>query len=370
MLCRAEPPPPAIPAARAATGRSRTAERARSAPPASRTTPPCPEPPLQDWLLQNPQTTKPARRPADLRQESVNAATTGKRYEATLRGFEAWLWTQEISFPEMLARPAEEIDNLLVDYLQVCYDAGLPKSTSGTLISAIQDRRPALKRHLPAAWRAHGAWSTLEPGESRTPWPWDLALAVIWSALLCNRWDLAIFILISFDGLLRPGETCNLLRSDLRLPSDFTFGNKDVVILTIRVPKTRRRAARVQHVLLRNQRSVRLLQAFAKHKPAGQALFPPYPHVQRHIYMYLQRLGLPPGLYTLGGLRGGGATHRYINEEDTLRIMRMGRWTAVRTLEHYLQEATCLLSTTSWNSTAHASVKSAATNAVSFLLKF
>jgi hypothetical protein len=111
--------------------------------------------------------------------------------------------------------------------------------------------------------------------------------------------------------------------------------------------------------LLRNPRSARLLEAFVKHKPAGQLFFPPYPQVRQHIYSYLQRLGLPTGLYTLGGLRGGGATHRYINEEDTLRIMRMGRWTAVRTLEHYLQEATCLLSTLGWPTAAHASVKAA-----------
>ena len=188
-------------------------------------------------------------------------------------------------------------------------------------------------------------------------------------ALRCNRWDLAIFTLISFDGLLRPGESCNILRNDLRLPSDFTYGNKDVVIFTIRVPKTRRRAARVQYVLLRNPRSVRLLEALVKHKPAGQLLFPPYPQIRQHIYSYLQRLRLPAGLYTLGGLRGGGATHGYMNDEDTLRIMRMGRWTAVRTKEHYLQEATRLLSTLDWPTTAHASVKSAATHAVSYPLK-
>ena len=69
--------------------------------------------------------------------------------------------------PGKLSGPAEEVDNLLVDYLQVCYDAGLPKSTSGTLISAMQDSRPALNRHLRAAWRAHGAWSILEPSEFR-----------------------------------------------------------------------------------------------------------------------------------------------------------------------------------------------------------
>ena len=103
----------------------------------------------------------------------MNTGTTGKRYETTLKSFEAWLWTLGLQFLDVLSGPAEDVDNLLVDYLQVCYDAGLPKSTSGTLISAIQDRRPALKRHLPAAWRAHGAWSTFEPSEFRTPWPWE-----------------------------------------------------------------------------------------------------------------------------------------------------------------------------------------------------
>ncbi len=298
----------------------------------------------------------------------MDPRTTRAIYDKSLKGFEDWLWSQNLVYEEVIRGPSEVCDTTVVEYLQLCYDCGMPKSTSGALISAIQDKRPALKRNLPAAWRAHAAWTFLEPSEFRTPWPWELVLAVVYMALCAQRWDLAIWLLLSFEGLLRPGETCALVRGDLRLPSDFTYGNKDVVIITIRVPKTRRRSANTQHILLRDRRTLRLLEAFAKHRPAGEILFPRYAQVRYAVYKYLGQLHLPPGMYSLGGLRGGGATHRYVNEEDTMRIMRLGRWTSVKTLDHYLQEAACLLSTLKWPELAHAAVQKAASAAIPYLL--
>eukprot|EP00972_Heterocapsa_arctica_P095358 14063072-Heterocapsa_arctica.AAC.1 len=51
-----------------------------------------------------------------------------------------------------------------------------------------------------------------------------------------------------------------------------------------------------------------------------------------------------------------------------MRIMRLGRWTSVKTLDHYLQEAACLLSTLKWPDIAHAAVRKAAANAIPYLL--
>ena len=63
---------------------------------------------------------------------------------------------------------------------------------------------------------------------------------------------------------------------------------------------------------------------------------------------YLRNYGLEDA-YTLGGLRGGGASFRYLKGNDVQYIQRLGRWMSSRTLGHYLQPAVPLLSTQDWS---------------------
>ena len=63
----------------------------------------------------------------------------------------------------------------------------------------------------------------------------------------------------------------------------------------------------------------------------------------------LKSLGLPSQLYTLAGIRAGGATYRFLCDEEISKLQRRGRWTSARTLEHYLQPAVAFLSTSSWS---------------------
>eukprot|EP00972_Heterocapsa_arctica_P076691 11312285-Heterocapsa_arctica.AAC.1 len=85
---------------------------------------------------------------------SVDPKTTRVIYDKSLKGFADWLWSQSLEYEEIINGPSEVCDTTVVEYLQLCCDCGMPKATSGSLISAIQDKRPALRLHLPAAWRA------------------------------------------------------------------------------------------------------------------------------------------------------------------------------------------------------------------------
>ena len=40
----------------------------------------------------------------------------------------------------------------------------------------------------------------------------------------------------------------------------------------------------------------------------------------------------------LGGLRGGGAVHSYLTDQNVPQVRRLGRWAREETLERYLQE--------------------------------
>ena len=144
---------------------------------------------------------------------------TKLRYDSVLALFVAWLALANQSFEILVIQPTE-LDTLAVDYLQVMYDEGRPKGEAGVLISALQNRFPSLKTHLLASWRAAKAWSYLEPGHFRKPWPEDLVWAVAGLAFELGWWGVGMGVILGLYGLLRPGEISNLKREDIRTPFD------------------------------------------------------------------------------------------------------------------------------------------------------
>ena len=59
-------------------------------------------------------------------------------------------------------------------------------------------------------------------------------------------------------------------------------------------------------------------------------------------HLEIPRRQLDPGV-TPGTLRGSGATHWYLMTEDIPKIAWRGRWSKVKTLEHYIQEVSAQL---------------------------
>ena len=57
----------------------------------------------------------------------------------------------------------------------------------------------------------------------------------------------------------------------------------------------------------------------------------------------LVRFGLRPNQFTPAGLRAGGTTHAYLCGSNVEQLMWRGRWEALTSLRHYLQEATATL---------------------------
>ena len=74
-------------------------------------------------------------------------------------------------------------------------------------------------------------------------------------------------------------------------------------------------------------------------------MFPSYDSLSRSLQEALTSLEIPPGLFTLGGLRAGGATHHYLVCQNVPVLQRRGRWQSSRSLDHYIQEAAVVLST-------------------------
>eukprot|EP00972_Heterocapsa_arctica_P084124 12393571-Heterocapsa_arctica.AAC.1 len=59
-------------------------------------------------------------------------------------------------------------------------------------------------------------------------------------------WDIVAMLLLSFTGMLRPGEAMKLTKEDVLLPSAILLSRR-TFYLRIKGPKMRRTSARVEH---------------------------------------------------------------------------------------------------------------------------
>lgn len=145
-----------------------------------------------------------------------------------------------------------------------------------------------------------------------------------------------------FHCLLRPGEGLNLRKRNVRFARSLGSAVK-VVVLVIEEAKTRRKAARTQHVLVEEPLLVRVLEAFCATLNDDDFLFPlSAATFGKRFEQVLARLGVP-GWCTPAGLRAGGATEEWLRYRDFHTLRLRGRWMVVRTLEHYLQECVATL---------------------------
>ncbi len=69
--------------------------------------------------------------------------------------------------------------------------------------------------------------------------------------------------------------------------------------------------------------------------------------LERWFQWAMGRLGLPVSRYTSAGIRAGGATHEYLCGTTVERLMGRGRWEALSTLKHYVQESAWVLAAVS-----------------------
>ena len=201
--------------------------------------------------------------------EKAVLRSTAARYHREWDSFLGWKKSRDL--PE----DDDKVDQQLARYLQELYDRGEPKSRAPTLVCAAQHIHPALRGHLPIAWRSVKAWTSEEPVQSRTPWPAQLALAIIGLALRLDQTDVALAVSLMFHGLLRPKELSALQRKDVILPQELGPElTKRLGILYVESPKTRRTGARSQHVLVENGLLLDMLTDFTDGRPEDELLFP------------------------------------------------------------------------------------------------
>ena len=188
------------------------------------------------------------------------------------------------------------------------------------------------------------AWEALVPSVNHVPTPLPVFRALVALALLWGWPIIAIIISLSFLGLLRPGEALALKWCDLLLPSQLMQPGR--MYVRIRKPKSRKVAARQQHVRIDEPSLISLLESFAIFEQPAASIWQGTraQFVACHNAL-VSKLGI--GICDGSGLtpashRGGGATWLF-EESGSLDTVRWrGRWRQERTLEIYVQEVGAL----------------------------
>ncbi len=236
----------------------------------------------------------------------------------------------------------------LATWVQWCYDRGdvaLGVVRNGLL--AVQDRWWALKGHLGEAWRVLRSWEDGELMGMRRPWPFVLARALLGLSMLWEWWCTGCAIWLQFHALLRPGELLTLTWGQIALPEDID-GEAScwAGVVHISMPKTRRAGGRKQMVLLVDHALtgwLRLLRDVFQPAPCDR-IFPQPPAVLcRRLRVLMATVGLRAGDFTAAGLRAGGATHLLRCGASVEWLRHRGRWAALSSMAHYLQEAAAVL---------------------------
>ena len=276
----------------------------------------------------------------------VTQATSSVR-GSLMAKFNLWLRDSGSSFDSVfLANPPDydKVNAELVRYGRFLFAQGKPYYHFTETINAVSAKRPILRRSLQQAWDLAFMWNSYEPVEHHHAMPVQVLLALLSTCLLWGwRREAAIFALC-WGAILRIGEVLNAVRSDLIFPQDVDF-TIDHVLLRIKEPKTRFRAAKQQTGKLEQIDLIAVCWLGLGELNMWEALWPfSSATLRSRLDKVMTRLGLPTnprkGIrpMTLASFRPGGAAYLIGATESAEMVRRRGRWISMKVMEIYLQE--------------------------------
>jgi hypothetical protein len=194
----------------------------------------------------------------DLLNDAIDAPAQ-KTYTRAIVGFKSFLVKQTgVDDLDLLVRDEFRLNELGTKHINALYalwqqDGLRGPSAASTFVAALQHFHPFVRGKVKPMWRAVSSWQQKCPVKHRRAWPPMLILAMMALAALAGYPEVALMYALSFHCLLRPGEVCNFTVGDILLQDAFGSFFKELAILTIRFPKTRKRGARIQHTLVVHQ---------------------------------------------------------------------------------------------------------------------
>ena len=269
------------------------------------------------------------------------------------RALQAFLQSKDMSWDLIEKGRSSQVDGILESFVRQMHDTDGKSSllVAKHAVLYVQILRPRLRKTLKSSWSAIRAWEELRPSGYRAPLPLTLLAALLCEARKLGHtakdtkrgllwFQFAGLLTIGFFGLLRPSEMYNLCREDVTIPNTMSLGS-DFAVVLIRQPKNARQMGPQQFAQVHHPDAINWLtwMIHAGEKSHG-TLWPSSPGRFRNIFKVLcSRIGIGNMKLSPASLRAGGATWMLDEQVEIPRIRFYGRWSNLRSLEHYLQVA-------------------------------
>lgn len=242
-----------------------------------------------------------------------------------------------------------DVDRFLEKAICHAYDAGEKRYWVVLGVLGIQRALRIAGPLLKNSWTLLRGWRRLEPIRPRVPLPYHILRGLLIFCLTrglqykgqlrAEWWSVFIGTWLGFCALLRPGEVDSLKVSDLLFPVDDEIGQGAALVVNIRNPKTRR-VWNHQFALAEEKDLMLWLKWWCKDRAGRERVM--MIGKRRWAVLFKQALDemhLATCGFTLGSLRGGGATYHFRVHRNIGQLQYAGRWARAETLRHYLQTA-------------------------------
>lgn len=252
---------------------------------------------------------------------------------------------------EALASHPKTADAVLGEYVMQRFNekvkSGLSKVKHALL--GLQHVYPRLRGKLVTAWSNLKTWEEQRVSKLRPPLPvpiWTFALGLARAHAKVEKhssearlWEIfSVLLEVGLLCMLRPGELLRLTHLDVSLPGSFVMSRKHAA-LRVTSPKNRRQFGEHQFVLLKNQNTIAWLERIHV-EGLSETIWP----ISMRAFgvrfrQLMHELGVEALRFSPASLRPGGATLYYHQGVPINTLRFMGRWTAEKSLEHYIQLA-------------------------------
>ena len=288
------------------------------------------------------------RDPAAIRQPPVQERTARRR-EVLVEGFCRVVEDQTgTTFEDLTTADLPQVSELVRTCGWRAFENGWALGDFRNLLLGLRDRYPWASPSFGSGWRLVQRWQMLEPSTPHLPIPWPLLRATLAVAGAWRWWRVLLSTFLGFFALLRPGELCGLTRAAILLPR----AGSDIKDLLIKVlaPKRRAGGARVEYSKIDAEFLPEVIIRLIEGLQPTERIWPGSPEQLVRRLRKIWALFLPsPKSFSLGSLRAGGATFLFNHwSEDSQRLSWRGRWRALPTLAHYVQELGAARITVQW----------------------
>lgn len=269
--------------------------------------------------------------------EARYASTTLTLYRNAAAQFVAWADNSHEN-----AHTLEELDELVTDYIHYLYDHSGSRQHAVNTVQGIKLYIPRMKHQFVTAERALAGWTKKQSPVPYPPLTWELTTTIAVQMIRNGRryYRYALATLLSFDCLLRVGETLSLRREDVAEAKDPRVGDALSGML-LRLAKTKTGSSQSVFVSDADVRTL-MRDVLATTKPAA-LLFPFTTGSYRRVFKGVCAQLSLSDQYVPHSLRHGGATRLYLLGTRIDDVLVRGRWASVKSARHYVQMGRAML---------------------------